>query len=196
MDFYTNEDIESIIKRSSGILKVEIEEPAVKLLAGSSRGTPRVANRLLRRMRDFAQVLGNGIIDVDTVKNGLKRLQIDNYGLEKHDREILRTIIELYNGGPVGAETLAISVGEAIESLEDFYEPYLIQRGFLTRTPRGRMATELAYRHLNIERGKMKTSQFYFDLPQELIAQKPSDRRGESRLILLDKKAVHINTAT
>lgn len=162
MDFYTNEDIESIIKRSSGILKVEIEEPAVKLLAGSSRGTPRVANRLLRRMRDFAQVLGNGIIDVDTVKNGLKRLQIDNYGLEKHDREILRTIIELYNGGPVGAETLAISVGEAIESLEDFYEPYLIQRGFLTRTPRGRMATELAYRHLNIERGKNENQSVLF----------------------------------
>ncbi len=162
MDFYTNEDIESIINRSAGILEVSIEEDAVKLLAGSSRGTPRVANRLLRRMRDFAQVLGNGIIDVKTVKEGLDRLKIDNYGLEKHDREILRTIITQYRGGPVGAETLAISVGEAIESLEDFYEPYLIQRGFLTRTPRGRMATELAYKHLNIDRGSNENQSVLF----------------------------------
>ncbi len=162
MDFYTDEDIERIIRRSAGILEVKIEEPAVSLLAGSSRGTPRVANRLLRRMRDFAQVLGNGTIDIETVKEGLKRLQIDNYGLEKHDREILRTIITRYNGGPVGAETLAISVGEAIESLEDFYEPYLIQRGFLTRTPRGRMATDLAYRHLSIERGNDENQSVLF----------------------------------
>ncbi len=162
MDFYTNEDIESIINRSAGILEVSIEQPAVKLLAGSSRGTPRVANRLLRRMRDFAQVLGNGIIDAATVKDGLKRLKIDNFGLEKHDREILRTIITQYRGGPVGAETLAISVGEAIESLEDFYEPYLIQRGFITRTPRGRMATELAYKHLNIDRGTNENQSVLF----------------------------------
>jgi len=162
MDFYTNEDIESIINRSAGILDVSIEQPAVKLLAGSSRGTPRVANRLLRRMRDFAQVLGNGIIDAATVKDGLKRLKIDNFGLEKHDREILRTIIIQYQGGPVGAETLAISVGEAIESLEDFYEPYLIQRGFITRTPRGRMATELAYKHLNIDRGSIENQSVLF----------------------------------
>ena len=162
MDFYTNEDIESIINRSAGILEVDIEKDAVKLLAGSSRGTPRVANRLLRRMRDFAQVLGNGTINNRTVKEGLERLKIDNYGLEKHDREILRTIITRYRGGPVGAETLAISVGEAIESLEDFYEPYLIQRGFIIRTPRGRMATELAYKHLNIDRGNNENQSVLF----------------------------------
>lgn len=162
MDFYTNDDIESIIKRSSVILDVKIKENAVKLLAGSSRGTPRVANRLLRRMRDFAQVIGNGIIDRETVKDGLERLKIDNFGLEKHDREILRTIITQYNGGPVGADTLAISVGEAIESLEDFYEPYLIQRGFLTRTSRGRIATERAYKLLNIERQKDENQRVLF----------------------------------
>jgi len=110
MDFYTNNDIESIIKRSSDILKVDITNDAVILLATSSRGTPRVANRLLRRMRDFAQVLGDGIINKKIVLEGLKRLQIDSYGLEKHDREILRTIITNYQGGPVGVETLAISV--------------------------------------------------------------------------------------
>lgn len=162
MDFYTHTDIESIIKRSAGILKIPIKDEAVSLLAGSSRGTPRVANRLLRRMRDFAQVIGNGTIDSSTVKNGLDRLKIDNYGLEKHDREILRTIITQYRGGPVGAETLAISVGEAIESLEDFYEPYLIQRGFLTRTPRGRMVTDMAYKHLNIERQKNENQRVLF----------------------------------
>ncbi len=162
MDFYEQKDIESIIKRSAAILDISIDSEAVALLAGSSRGTPRVANRLLRRMRDFAQVIGNGTIDTHTVADGLQRLEIDRYGLEKHDREILRTIITRYRGGPVGAETLAISVGEAIESLEDFYEPYLIQRGFLTRTPRGRMVTDLAYAHLNIERGKNENERLLF----------------------------------
>ncbi len=162
MDFYTNNDIESIIKRSSDILKVDITNDAVILLATSSRGTPRVANRLLRRMRDFAQVLGDGIINKKIVLEGLKRLQIDSYGLEKHDREILRTIITNYQGGPVGVETLAISVGEASESIEEFYEPYLIQRGFLTRTPRGRMATELAYKHLNLDKNKDENQRILF----------------------------------
>ncbi len=162
MDFYTNNDIESIIKRSSDILKVDITNDAVILLATSSRGTPRVANRLLRRMRDFAQVLGDGIINKKIVLEGLKRLQIDSYGLEKHDREILRTIITNYQGGQVGVETLAISVGEASESIEEFYEPYLIQRGFLTRTPRGRMATELAYKHLNLDKNKDENQRILF----------------------------------
>jgi len=152
MDFYTNNDIEAIIKRSASILEVKINSEATVLLASSSRGTPRVANRLLRRMRDYAQVLGNGEISKSIVMEGLKRLQIDKYGLEKHDREILRTIIKNYNGGPVGVDTLAISVGEASESIEEFYEPYLIQRGFLIRTPRGRMVTELAYKHLKLDK--------------------------------------------
>ncbi len=152
MDFYTAEDIESIIRRSAGILEITIDNDATVLLASSSRGTPRVANRLLRRMRDFAQVLGDGYINKKIVIEGLKRLQIDEYGLEKHDREILRTIITNYQGGPVGVDTLAISVGEASESIEEFYEPYLIQRGFITRTPRGRMVTELAYKHLKLDK--------------------------------------------
>jgi Holliday junction DNA helicase RuvB len=152
MNFYTQEDIARIIRRTAAILEVSIDEEAVEQLAGSSRGTPRVANRLLRRMRDYAQVLADGTITAEVIRDGLGRLEIDHYGLERHDREILRTIIEKYNGGPVGADTLSISVGEAVESLEDFYEPYLIQRGFLQRTPRGRIATDMAYTHLRLER--------------------------------------------
>jgi Holliday junction DNA helicase RuvB len=148
--FYEQADMEAIVRRSAGILHVRIDENAASLLAVSARGTPRVVNRLLRRMRDFAQVSGTGIITAAVVEEGLKRLEIDRLGLEKHDREILRIIIERYNGGPVGAETLAISVGEAVDTLEDYYEPYLIQSGLLQRTPRGRMVTPLAYEHLNI----------------------------------------------
>ncbi len=156
MNFYDPEDIRKIIRRTSGILECDITDEAVIRLADSARGTPRVANRLFKRMRDFAQILGReqgGIVTEEIVTDGLKRLEIDSYGLERLDRQILTTIIARYNGGPVGAETLAISVGEAIESLEDFYEPYLIQRGFLQRTPRGRKVTDLAYEHLNIEPG-------------------------------------------
>ena len=120
------------------------------LLAQCCRGTPRVANRVLRRMRDFAQVAGSNTITVDIVDNGLKRLEIDEIGLEKYDREILRSIIENFGGGPVGAETLAISIGESMDTLEDYYEPYLIQCGLLQRTPRGRMVTEKAYTHLGL----------------------------------------------
>ncbi|RLD33858.1 MAG: Holliday junction branch migration DNA helicase RuvB [Bacteroidetes bacterium] len=162
MDFYTKKDIESIIRRSSKILDIAIDNDATVLLASSSRGTPRVANRLLKRMRDFSQVLGDGHIDKKIVIEGLKRLQIDEYGLEKHDREILRTIITNYQGGPVGLETLAISVGEASESIEAFYEPYLIQRGFLIRTPRGRMVTELAYTHLKLDKNKNENQRILF----------------------------------
>ncbi|MFP4179717.1 MAG: Holliday junction branch migration DNA helicase RuvB [Spirochaetaceae bacterium] len=148
MQFYTDEDIMSILKRTTGILDIEVDSSAYALLSACSRGTPRVANRLLRRMRDYAQVLADGVVTSRVVEEGLRRLEIDGYGLERHDREILKTIIEKYAGGPVGAETLAISVGEATETLEDYYEPYLIQRGFLKRTPRGRVAAELAYQHL------------------------------------------------
>jgi Holliday junction DNA helicase RuvB len=162
LDFYTAEDITRIIRRTASILDIEIEKDAVELLARSSRGTPRVANRLLRRMRDFAQVLGDGRIDTRVIQAGLGRLEIDKFGLEKQDREILLTIIEKYNGGPVGAETLAISVGEAIETLEDFYEPYLIQRGFLQRTPRGRTATDMAYKHLKIEKKRNEDQELLF----------------------------------
>jgi Holliday junction DNA helicase RuvB len=148
--FYEQADMEAIVRRSAGILKVAVDDDAAALLAVSSRGTPRVVNRLLRRMRDFAQVLGTSSVTLKVVEEGLKRLEIDALGLERHDREILRIIIERYDGGPVGAETLAISVGEAVDTLEDYYEPYLIQSGLLQRTPRGRMATPLAYEHLRL----------------------------------------------
>ncbi len=149
--YYEPAELESIIRRSASILGVEVSPAAAKLLAESSRGTPRIANRLLRRMRDFAQVEGAGYVDEAVVRSGLKRLEIDELGLERLDREILRAVIQKYAGGPVGAETLAITVGEGVDSLEDFYEPYLIQAGLLARTSRGRVATAAAYRHLRME---------------------------------------------
>lgn len=160
IDFYSDGELEEIIQRSAHILGIQLEAGAASLLAQCSRGTPRVANRLLRRIRDFAEVMGNGKISLEIVKKGLSRLEIDSYGLEKQDRAILNSIIHNYNGGPVGAETLAISVGEGMDSLEDFYEPYLIQRGFLNRTPRGRTATALAYQHLGLDNLLKERSNF------------------------------------
>lgn len=148
IDYYRPAELEAIVHRSAKILGIGIADEAAALLSRCSRGTPRVANRLLRRMRDYAQVEKSGEITLHVVENGLERLKIDLEGLEEQDRRILAAIIDRYGGGPVGAETLAISVGEGIDALEDFYEPYLIQRGFLQRTPRGRAATDLAYRHL------------------------------------------------
>jgi len=167
--FYLDEEMEAIVRRSAGILGIGIDNDAASLLARSSRGTPRVVNRLLRRVRDFAQVYGDPAVPVkgvttngvsgtvmgsnitrEIVEESLKRMEIDPLGLEKYDREILKIIIERYGGGPVGAETLAISIGESIDTLEDYYEPYLIQAGFLQRTPRGRMATSLAYEYLKM----------------------------------------------
>jgi holliday junction DNA helicase RuvB len=150
--FYEQSDMEAIVRRSAGILNVPIERDAAALLASCSRGTPRVANRLLRRMRDFAEVTGDGKVTKAVVSRGLEKLEIDALGLERYDREILRTIAERYQGGPVGAETLAISVGEAVDTLEDYYEPYLIQAGLLQRTPRGRVVTSAAYEHLGLDR--------------------------------------------
>ena len=150
-EFYTQTELASIIKRSASILEIGIDEQAAMALAKCCRGTPRVANRVLRRMRDFAQVAGSKKITTSIVGDGLKRLEIDEMGLEKYDREILRSIIENFGGGPVGAETLAISIGESMDTLEDYYEPYLIQCGFLQRTPRGRMVTEKAYAHLGLK---------------------------------------------
>ncbi|MDR1787776.1 MAG: Holliday junction branch migration DNA helicase RuvB [Treponema sp.] len=154
LSLYEAADMEAIIRRSAALLNVRVEGDAASLLARCARGTPRVANRLLRRMIDFAQVLGSGPVTVETAQEGLRRLEIDCMGLERLDRDILRMIIERYAGGPVGAETLAISIGESVDTLEDYYEPYLIQAGFLQRSPRGRMVTDLAYRHLNLERSR------------------------------------------
>jgi Holliday junction DNA helicase RuvB len=148
LDYYQPREIAAIVRRTAGILHTDLDGSAVRLLAQCSRGTPRVANRLVRRMRDFAQVWGDGAISMDIVERGLAALEVDASGLDKLDREILSTIITKYGGGPVGSETLAISISEAVDTLEDVYEPYLIQRGFLQRTARGRMATELAYQHL------------------------------------------------
>lgn len=156
--FYSPEELSAIIQRSAGILGVTVERDASLLMASCARGTPRVANRILRRMRDFAQVAGSfveGVTNITKkiVEEGLKRLEIDNLGLERYDREILLSIIQNYGGGPVGAETLAISIGESMDTLEDYYEPYLIQSGLIQRTPRGRMVTEKAYAHLGISFG-------------------------------------------
>ncbi len=148
IDYYNQAELNDIVHRSAGILGLSIVDEAAELLAQCSRGTPRVANRLLRRMRDYAQVESDGRITKKIVERGLSRLKIDREGLEEQDRRILAAIIDRYGGGPVGAETLAISVGEGTDSLEDFYEPYLILRGFLQRTPRGRTVTDLAYKHL------------------------------------------------
>jgi len=148
--FYEQEDMEAIVRRSAGLLDIKIQNDAASLLAKSSRGTPRVVNRLLRRMRDFAQYSGEKSITLPVVQSGLSRLEIDALGLEKQDRDILKIIIERYKGGPVGADTLAISIGESVETLEDYYEPYLIQAGLLQRSPRGRMVTSLAYGHLGL----------------------------------------------
>ena len=148
--FYEQGDMEAIVRRSAGLLNIKIDNDAVALLAKSSRGTPRVANRLLRRIRDFAQFEGSAAVTLAVVRDSLQRLEIDALGLEKQDRDILKMIIERYHGGPVGAETLAISVGESVETLEDYYEPYLIQAGLLQRSPRGRMVTSFAYGHLGI----------------------------------------------
>lgn len=145
LEYYNDEELKQIILRSAQILSCNIADDAASLLAHCSRGTPRIANRLLKRLRDYADVLSDGVITTDIVKHGLTKLGIDSNGLEKQDRNILATIIDFYDGGPVGADTLSISVGEAVETLEDFYEPYLIQQGYLKRTPRGRCVTQKAY---------------------------------------------------
>ena len=150
-EYYSKEELAKVIKRSAKLLDVKVEEDAALLMGQCSRGTPRVANRVLRRMRDYAAVMNSETITVDIVKNGLSQLEIDELGLERIDREILSTIINNFAGGPVGAETLAISIGESQDTLEDYYEPYLIQCGLLQRTPRGRIVTEKAYTHLGLE---------------------------------------------
>ncbi len=152
LDFYEPEDIRAIVFRSAGILGVEIDERAAQMLSRCARGTPRIANRILRRMRDFAQVWGTGMIDLPIVTRGLESLEIDALGLDKVDRAILRTLVDKYGGGPVGSETIAISIGESVDTLEDVYEPFLIQIGFLKRTPRGRVATNGAWEHLGVKR--------------------------------------------
>ena len=163
MNLYEKADIISILKRSSNLLNISINSRSLEMLSDCCRGTPRVANRILRRVRDFAQIKGDGTITESIVLYSLEKLEIDSSGLEHFDRKILETIIKKYAGGPVGAETLAISLGESVETLEDFYEPFLIQKGFIQRTPRGRTATPFAYKHLNISQdGEDESQRFLF----------------------------------
>lgn len=156
LELYSDEDLCTIVTRSSNILEINIQPEAAMEIARRSRGTPRIANRLLKRVRDYAYVLGNGNITLDIAKIALNKLEIDDLGLDNTDKRILETIILKYAGGPVGVETLAATVNEEVETIEDVYEPYLMQIGFLARTPRGRMATALAYEHLGIEMGDKK----------------------------------------
>ena len=158
LDLYTPEELAQIVRRSAGILGMEISDDGAVELARRSRGTPRIANRLLKRVRDFAQVQGDGTINSEITKFALERLEIDALGLDNVDRKMLGTIIKFYDGGPVGLETLAATVGEEAVTLEDVYEPYLMQIGFLSRTPRGRCVTRLAYEHLGIPYGSGKQS--------------------------------------
>jgi holliday junction DNA helicase RuvB len=150
LEFYSSEELEHIIRRSSAILQVEADDEGVREIACRSRGTPRIANRLLRRVRDFAEVKGNGKITAGIAKSSLDALEVDKAGLDQMDRRILRAIIEKFSGGPVGIETLAVAVSEEIDTITDVYEPFLIQSGFMARTPRGRVATDNAYRHLGL----------------------------------------------
>ncbi len=154
LDYYPPDDLYLIILRSASILDIKIEENSAQEIARRSRGTPRIANRLLRRVRDFAQIEGNGVITHAITKSSLQRLDVDERGLDEMDKRILLTVIEKFDGGPVGVNSLAVAVGEESDTIEEIYEPYLIQEGFLNRTARGRQATPLAYRHFGLNSGK------------------------------------------
>jgi len=148
LDFYDEESLIEIVKRSSKLFEVDIDDKAAEEIARRSRGTPRIANRLLKRVRDYAQVIGNGWITLDIAKQALELLQVDRFGLDQIDHKLLQSMIVQFNGGPVGLDTLAASIGEERITIEDVYEPYLMQIGFIQRTPRGRVATKLAFEHL------------------------------------------------
>ncbi|MBS1851894.1 MAG: Holliday junction branch migration DNA helicase RuvB [Acidobacteria bacterium] len=160
LEFYTPQDLQIIVERSAEILGVAVDKEGALELASRSRGTPRIANRLLRRVRDYAQVRSGGKIDLPTAQAALQMLEVDRYGFDEIDRKLLLTIIEKYQGGPVGVNTLAASLAEEPDAIEEIYEPYLIQIGFLNRTPRGRVATQLAYEHFGITPNRRQSSLF------------------------------------
>ena len=160
LEYYSTDLLSNIIQRSAQILKVVISLEAAIEIAGRSRGTPRIANALLRRVRDFAQIKGNGEIDIQIAKFGLKALNVDAHGLDEMDNKILTTIIDKFKGGPVGISTIATAVSESPETIEEVYEPFLIQEGFIMRTPRGREVTELAYQHLGRKKGDYQQGLF------------------------------------
>jgi Holliday junction DNA helicase RuvB len=163
LELYSPEDLAKIVRRSGNILGVDSEPDGALEIASRSRGTPRIANRLLKRTRDFAQVMGDGVITVDAAQKALDRMEIDELGLDLVDRNLLKAMIENYNGGPVGLDTIAAMIGEEAVTIEDVYEPYLMQLGFITRTPRGRKVTPLGYRHLGLT-PKSDDIQGQFDL--------------------------------
>jgi Holliday junction DNA helicase RuvB len=152
LDLYEPDELARIVRRSAGILDVQVDDAGATLIASRSRGTPRVANRLLKRVRDYAEVRGAGRIDEEVADEALNLLEVDSAGLDRLDRDILRTICEKFEGGPVGLSTLSVAVAEEADTIEDVYEPYLLQQGFLKRTPRGRVATAAAFEHMGIER--------------------------------------------
>jgi holliday junction DNA helicase RuvB len=160
LDFYTPEDLLKIVVRSAKILSIKMDEAGAVEIARRSRGTPRVANRLLRRVRDFAQVRAQGVIDLTVARDGLQMLGIDEHGLDDTDRNLMLAIIQKYSGGPVGLNTLAASLSEEEDAIEEIYEPYLMQLGLLDRTPRGRVATSLAYKHFQIEEPRRQPGLF------------------------------------
>jgi Holliday junction DNA helicase RuvB len=161
LEFYTPEDLRVIVERSAEILGVGVDRDGAVEIAGRSRGTPRIANRLLRRVRDYAQVRGDGKVDKPTAQAALEMLEVDRYGLDDMDRRLLLSIIERHQGGPVGLETLAAALAEDTDAIEDIYEPFLIQIGFLNRTPRGRVATQLAYDHFGITPNRRQQSSLF-----------------------------------
>jgi Holliday junction DNA helicase RuvB len=160
LEFYTPEDLRVIVGRSAEILGVQIDDAGATEIASRSRGTPRIANRLLRRVRDYAQVRGAGKIDLPTAQASLQMLEVDQYGFDEVDRKLLLTIIEKYQGGPVGLSTLAAVLAEEPDAIEEIYEPFLMQIGFLNRTPRGRVATQLAYEYFKITPSRRQSSLF------------------------------------
>ncbi len=162
LELYTPEELASIIRRSAGILHIGIEPDGALEIASRSRGTPRIANRMLKRVRDFAQVLSDGVITLDTARTALERLEVDELGLDANDRRMLTALVKFYRGGPVGLETLAAAIGEEAVTIEDVIEPYLMQIGFLNRTPRGRCITRAACLHLGLELEEAQDGQIRF----------------------------------
>lgn len=163
LDYYRTEDVEHILRRSARLLNVELDAGGCHQIACRSRGTPRIANRLLRRIRDFAQVRGDGTINEELASGSLDSLDVDHLGLDDMDKRLLKVIVEKFNGGPVGLNTLAVAVGEQGETIEEIYEPFLIQEGLLSRTPRGRIATPAAYKHLNYQQNSPKQPGLFSD---------------------------------
>ncbi|HEY3346669.1 MAG TPA: Holliday junction DNA helicase RuvB C-terminal domain-containing protein, partial [Nitrospirota bacterium] len=153
LEFYPPDDLKKIVVRSAGLLGIEVDDDGAEEIARRSRGTPRIANRLLRRVRDFAQVAGTGIVDAVAAMSALERLEVDHRGLDAMDKKLLLSIIDKFGGGPVGVETLAAAIAEERDTIEDVYEPYLIQEGLIERTPRGRLATAAAYDHYGRTKG-------------------------------------------